>query len=176
MLARTSTGQLTRRRGEFFALLVLAMALTTIILAAGPAGAGGGGTTLHLYAKTSAKGIYTASGQQITDPNAQTMPGDVFVNLGHVYMGTATKHSAKAAGAYKVTCVLTTSTGNSTCNAKVTVGGSSFLSKDVPVNLPGNEPVRITGGTGRYKKAQGFISSRPVPNSTDNDLTITYTR
>jgi hypothetical protein len=149
------------------------MALSALTVAALPAGAGAG-TTIHLYAKSSAKGLYTASGRQITDPNAQPMPGEVFVNLGRVYTGTATKHSGKSSGPYKVTCVLTSSTGNSTCNAKVTVGGSSFVSKDVPVNLANNSPVRITGGTGRYKGAQGFISSTSVPNTSDNELTITY--
>ncbi len=157
---------------------VASLGLFTVVgsgLMALPASAAGT-ATLHFYSVGQTQTLTDAAGQPITDPNATPATGDRLDATALDYVGNHTHHASSYSASDHIACVLTSATA-ATCSGQVAVGGSLLLANDVTVNLTqsGLGPVQVNAGTGKYKTAQGTITTTPVGNSNNSDFTITLT-
>jgi len=159
------------RRIGAIALTGALAATAVLLLGAGPASAKT--TTVHLFDKSVSSGAFAASGVAL-NPSAQAATGDYFVSTGTDYNGNHNRHSKKSVGASNLVCTITSGTSGF-CDGVIAIGSSLLFIDHVAVNLSGNAPLKVTGGTGQYRGARGTISAQGVSNTNNNDFTIKIT-
>lgn len=136
-------------------------------------------TTLHLFLHSRAQGLFGPDGKP-GNPNQPPAVGDYFTDSDVIYTGNHSNHPAASIGTAHLLCAVTAVSGNGgtgVCDGLIDMGGSMLAADHQSVDLSGNNiKLNITGGTGRYKGAQGTLSSADVGNTNDTDLTLTLSR
>jgi len=141
----------------------------------------GATTALHFYSVAQTSELLDASGQPITNPNAEPAVGDRFDSTDLDYVGTHAHHASRYSASDHLSCTFTSISGNSgtaTCDGQIAIGSSMLLADNVQVNLGNNgiSSVPLNAGTGVYKGAQGTVSSQGIGNTNNSNLTITLTK
>jgi hypothetical protein len=125
--------------------------------------------TLHFFSKQVYSRMSDASGNPLP-PNSAPAVGDRFSFASDDYVGSHKHHAKRPTASDHVVCTLTSASGG-LCDGTIAIGGSVIVGDDFVLNFNSNvTPVKITGGTGRYRHAHGTVIAKSVGNNTD--LTI----
>jgi hypothetical protein len=154
---------------------MVAAIMSSLAIAFGPALASAKTTTtLRLFAKSVAFGMFHANGKPITNPNVPPKPGDYLIGTDIDYVGNHKKHAKIPTGGDNAVCTFTTAT-KAVCDEVIAIGGSLLLADHVTVDFRLTSPVsRITGGTGKFKRARGTITVTPLLPTSNSDFTVRY--
>ena len=130
-------------------------------------------TTLHLFAKSQAFGMFNGSGKPLS-ATATPKRGDYLIGIDVDYTGNHAKHAATPTGSDNAVCTFKTTTG-AVCDEVIAIGDSLVLSDHVIVNFSLASPAsEITGGTGKFKGARGTITVTPLIPTPNSDFTVRY--
>jgi hypothetical protein len=126
--------------------------------------------TLHYFAKQVYTRTSDASGKPLS-PNSPLAVGDRFSFASNYYAGNHKHHAKQATASDHVVCTLT-STSTALCDGTIAIGSSMIIGDDFVLNFNSNTTtVKITGGTGRYRRAHGTVIAKSVSNI-KTDVTI----
>ena len=139
-------------------------------LAAVPASAKA--TTLHFFSKDVYVRLSDSSGKALPS-NSSPAVGDRLSIAANDYAGNHKHHAKGATASDHIVCNVT-GPGTGLCDGMIALGGAMLLGDDFVVNFASNAPtaIKITGGTGRYRRAHGTVVAKSVGTNT-TDLTIT---
>ena len=151
------------------------LAACAALMAVGASAVAAKTVTLHFFSKQVYSRISDASGKPVTS-NAFAV-GDRLSFASNDYVGNHKSHAKKATASDHIVCTLTSAstTGfTALCDGTIALGGSMILGDDFVLNTSSNvTTVQITGGTGRYVKAHGTVTSKSLgANGSNSDLTI----
>jgi hypothetical protein len=119
------------------------------------------------------------SGKPITDRNAVPAVGDLFISTDNNYLGNHKKHAKAYSATDHLACTLTAvdlQAGHliGLCDGQIALPGGMILVDRQTIDFSENTTkITITGGTGKYAKAKGTLTSISYNEKSDNsDLVI----
>jgi hypothetical protein len=145
------------------------IAACATLVAVGASAAAAKPVTLHFFSK----GVYS----RISDESGKPLPsntapaaGDRLSFASNDYVGNHKRHANRPTASDHEVCTLT-STSAALCDGTIAIGGSMIIGDDFVLELNSNTTtVKITGGTGQYRRTHGTVIAKTVGNN--NDLTI----
>ncbi len=156
-------------------------ALAAVVFAVSAAPASAKTVTLHFFSKQVYSTFTGPNGQPVSQ-NSPPAQGDRLEFANDDYVGNHKKHARKATASDHVVCSITAVSGNSataTCSGDFALGGSMVIASNFTLNLSQNSgnpgPIKLSGGTGRYKHARGTVVVKTIGNTNNSDDTVTIT-
>jgi hypothetical protein len=156
-------------------------ALAVLALAVSAAPASAKTVTLHYFSKQVFSTSISPNGQPVSQ-NAPPAVGDRLEFASDDYVGNHKKHAKTPTASDHVVCSIATTTSTSAtalCSGDFALGGSEVIAANFTLVLSQNNaasgPIKINGGTGRYKHAHGTVTVKSVGNTNNNDETVTIT-
>ena len=129
-------------------------------------------TTYHYFSHQVYSQGYDANGRPLSQ-NAQPSLGAVFSSGSDDYVGNHTHHARTATASDHIVCTITSNPMIGRCYGQIAIGGAMIFGDNFTLNFgsPDATVIKITGGTGRFRRARGTITAQSVGN--DTDLTVT---
>ncbi len=145
------------------------IAACATIVAVGASAAAAKTVTLHFFSKQVYSRTSDANGKPVTSP----VVGGRMSFASNDYAGNHKHHANRATASDHVVCTLT-SNSSALCDGTIAIGGSMIIGDDFVLNFNSNAPttVKITGGTGVYRRARGTIVAKSVGNNTDLTISV----
>lgn len=143
-------------------------ALAALAIVAAPASAKT--ITLHYFVKQISLKVVNAAGHPVN--HKRHAAGDVGDETGVAYVGNRNHHAKRWTASFHLRCVLGSS-GRSTCDGQIAIGGSMLLAEQIHPNSPGKlGRLPISGGTGIFQRAHGTMTLVNVGNTNTSEATI----
>lgn len=132
-------------------------------------------TTLHFYSVEQTLTAADAAGQTLSSLPPRLGVGEHYDSTDLYYVGNHKHHSSVFGASDHVTCSVTSATSQ-TCDQQIAIGSSLLLLNHVTLStvvqtLTGP----ISAGTGKYKNAQGTVTSTNVGTTSNADIKIVLT-
>jgi hypothetical protein len=158
---------------------IAALAVLALAVSAAPASAKT--VTLHFFSKQVFSTSSSPNGQPVNQ-NAPPAVGDRLEFASDDYVGNHKKHAKNPTASDHVVCSIVAATSTSAtalCSGDFALGGAEVIGANFTLVLSQNSaapgPIKINGGTGRYKHAHGTVIVKPIGNTNNNDDTVTIT-
>jgi hypothetical protein len=150
---------------------VASIAACATIAAVGASAAAAKTVTLHFFSKQVYSRMSDASGKPLS-PNSAPAVGDRFSFASDDYVGNHKRHAKLATASDHVVCTIA-STSSGLCDGTIAIGGAMIFGDDFVLNFNSNTTtLKITGGTGRYRRARGTVIAKTVGNNTDLTVNV----
>ena len=133
---------------------------------AAPAAGAKTGQTLSFYQVSGRAHFHNAAGEPININPPATLPaaGDGFDEIDTLYVGTAKRHAKQWSATDHMTCTFSNSS-TGTCDLQIAIGGSMLLFNQFVLHFEDNSAVvRLSEGTGQFKRAHGSLSIVDLAN------------
>jgi hypothetical protein len=151
------------------------IALAAIVVTVGAPAAEAKRVSLHFFSRLVHTRISDAHGKAVPR-NARLAVGDRITRASDDYVGNDRHHAARPTASDYIECTVT-SRRSVLCSGVLAIGGSMILNEDFMVGSGARGPlvVRITGGTGRYRRARGKVTATVAGKNLNLTITATTT-
>jgi hypothetical protein len=141
------------------------------IVALGASAAAAKTVTLHFFSKGVYSRLSDASGKPLSASSAPAA-GDRASFASDDYVGNHNHHARLATASDHEDCTLISATSG-LCDGTIAVGGAMIIADDFVLDFTAKvTTAKITGGTGRYRRAHGTVIATDVGNNTDFTIKV----